>query len=642
MAYQYLENVTLQKAITDFVSAALSECGRVGTEIIPVDVEAFGRVNAAMIVAKNNAPHYNACAMDGVAVKAAATFGATDTTPVKLSPSGYIPVDTGDVLPEDCDAVIMIEDVVKEDDSGDILLYTAAAPWQHVRQIGEDVCIGEMILPANTVITESSIGAMLAAGVHAAEVYRRVRVGVIPTGDEIVSPKESPEAGEIINFNTPVFSAMIKKWGGEPTPYPVVPDKFDLIKAALKKAADENDIVVINAGSSAGRDDYSSDAIAELGRVIHHGVSIRPGKPAIMGIIGKKPVLGVPGYPVSGIVVLRELLRPVIAALCGMSAYAEEAVEATLTRSIVSSLKYEEFIRMKVGKVGGKLVATPLSRGAGVITSFVKADGMLTLPLNSEGAEAGDKVSVKLLRPRSEIENTLCIIGSHDPLIDHISNIMRLHFAESFVASSHVGSMGGIMAIKRGEAHLAGIHLLDEEDGSYNVSYLRQHFPDGGVALIKGVKRIQGLMVAAHNPLAITGIADLKRDGLRYVNRQRGAGTRLLLDYLLKKEAIVPTSIYGYTREEPTHIAVATQIAAGTADCGMGIYSASQSLGLGFLPIGDEEYDFLIRERDLDTALIKKFLDILRGTEFAAACEIMGGYGTDGVGRVLCGGEIYN
>lgn len=635
MAYEYLENITLKEAVAAFTAAALEGNGLLDTEIIPVDIEALGRINAAMIVAASNAPHYNACAMDGIALSAAVTFGATDTTPVRLTGSQYVWVDTGDVLPEGCDCVVMVEDVVEEDEKDVISLYTAAAPWQHVRQIGEDICTGEMILPANTVINEASIGAMLAASVHTVEVYRLPRVGIIPTGDEIVAPKLNPGAGEIINFNTPVFAAMVRKWGGVPTPYPIVPDDFEMIKASLAKAAAENDIVIINAGSSAGRDDYSKAAIASLGRVLHHGVAIRPGKPAILGMIEGKPVLGVPGYPVSGIIVLHELLRPVMAAICGIAPIAEEEAEAVLSRSIVSGLKYEEFICIKLGRVGDRLVATPLNRGAGVITSFVKADAMLNLPQNSEGVEAGETVKVRLLRPRAEIENTLVIIGSHDPLIDSISNIMRLHYPASFISSAHVGSMGGIMAIRRNEAHLAGIHLLDEKDGSYNLSYLRKNFPNGGVALIKGVKRIQGLMVARGNPLGISGIADLSREGLRYVNRQRGAGTRILLDFLLDREGIDPNAIYGYTREEPTHIAVATQIVTGSGDCGMGIFSAANSLKLDFQPICDEEYDFLVSADFLNSELLSQFLTIIRGEEFGTACAAMGGYDTKGIGRII-------
>lgn len=635
MAYQYLETIPLSAARTDFCRAAVASRGLLARELIPVDEQALGRVTAGLVAAAINAPHYNACAMDGIALNAALTAGATDTTPLRLGPEQYTWVDTGDVLPADCDAVVMVEDVVEAGAAGEIALYAAATPWQHVRQVGEDICAGEMILPAHTRISEAAIGAMLAAGVRQVEVLRRPRVGLIPTGDEIVAPKDQPQAGEIINFNTPVFAAMVKAWGGQPIAYPIVPDDYQQIKAALSRAAAENDIVVINAGSSAGRDDYAAAAIAELGQVLQHGVAIRPGKPAITGLLGTCPVLGVPGYPVSGIVVLRELLRPLMAALSGLEPLAEEEAEAVLSRNIVSGLKYEEFVRVKLGRVGERLVATPLNRGAGVITSFVRADGMLNIPQDSEGLEAGERVRVSLLRPRREVENTLTIIGSHDPLIDQIGNLLRLGHAEAYLASAHVGSMGGIMAVKRGEAHLAGIHLLDEGDGSYNLSYLRQHFPAGGVALIKGVKRIQGLMAAPGNPLGLAGIADLSRPGLRYVNRQRGAGTRILLDYLLAQAGISPNSIYGYTREEPTHIAVATQIATGSADCGLGVYSAAHSLGLDFLPICDEEYDFLIRREFLELDLVRHFLEILGGADFAAACAEMGGYDVSGAGRVV-------
>ncbi|MDO4581630.1 MAG: molybdopterin biosynthesis protein [Bacillota bacterium] len=635
MAYQYLENITLEQAVDDFCSAAAAAHGRLTGELIAVDERALGRVNCKILTAAANAPHYNACAMDGVALNAALTAGVTDTTPLTLHSGQYVWVDTGDALPEGCDAVVMVEDVVEGEAEGELTLYAAAAPWQHVRQIGEDVCVGEMILPANSVITPAAIGALLATGIQQIEVYKRPLVGVIPTGDEIVSPRPAPAAGEIINFNTPTFAAMIKQWGGEPRPYDIVRDDLTAIKQALLDACSECDVVLINAGSSAGREDYSAAAIAELGTVLHHGIAIRPGKPTILGLIGNTPVLGVPGYPVSGIIVLRELLRPLLAALCGMAPSTDEQADAVLSRAIVSGLKYREFVRIKLGRVGDRLIATPLDRGAGVITSFLKADALLDLPQNCEGYEAGQTVRVELLRPRGQIENTLTIIGSHDPLIDNIADIMHRRYPRSYIASAHVGSMGGISAIKRCEAHLAGIHLLDEQDGSYNFSYLRQHFPDGGVALIRGFKRIQGLMVAKGNPLGLGGIGDLQREGLRYVNRQRGAGTRILLDYLLKQRGMSSTAVYGYNREEPTHIAVATQIASGSADCGLGIYAAAQACGLDFLPICDEEYDFLIDARFLELDLVRQFLAVLTGEEFAAQAAAAGGYDLDGAGRII-------
>lgn len=632
MVYQYLSNTALDEALAAYVTAVKQNGFAAAVETLPVTPALSGRISAAPVLANIHAPHYPACAMDGIALDSALTNGAGDTTPVRLRTGQYVWVDTGDPLPPGTDAVIMVEDVVEEEEEGVISLYAAAAPWQHIRQIGEDINAGEMILPINTLITPAAIGAMLAAGVGTVLAYKPLKVGIIPTGDEIVNPKPDPKSGEIINFNTPVFAALIQEWGGESTCYPIVPDQFESICAMLEQASRENDMVLLNAGSSAGRDDLAAAVISQLGQVLYHGLAIRPGKPTILGSINNKPVLGIPGYPVSAIVVLREILRPLLYQAYGMTQPPEEQAEAILSRPIVSSLKYEEFVRIKLGQVGDKLIATPLKRGAGVISTLVQMDAMLRIPADSEGLAAGSRISVNLLKPRAQIANTLTVIGSHDPLLDTVANLLRQKYPGSFLSSSHVGSLGGIIAVKRGEAHLAGIHLLDEDSGEYNRGYVRQHFPHGGAALVKGVRRLQGLMVAKGNPLGIAGIADLIRPGLRYVNRQGGAGTRVLLDYLLKQAGIAPGAIYGYNREEFTHVAVATQIATGSADAGLGIYAAAAAAGLDFLPVANEEYDFLLAEEYLRHPLVEQFLEILRGAEFAAACALAGGYGTEGAG----------
>ena len=632
MPHTYLSNTLLSAALVGFLAEVAALGFAAAHEVIPVCPAAVGRIAAAPVMARIHAPHYAACAMDGIAISAVLSHGASDTTPVRLTKEQYVWVDTGDPLPPGLDAVVMVEDVVEEDEEGEISLYAAATPWQHIRQIGEDINAGDMILPMNTRLSPAIIGAMLAAGLGEVEVYKPLSVGIIPTGDEIVDPKPNPQSGEIINFNTPVFAAMIEEWGAKARAYPIVPDDFAAITAALMQAAAENDVVLLNAGSSAGKEDYAAAAIAEAGHILYHGLAIRPGKPTIVGFVSHKPVIGVPGYPVSAIITLREILRPLLFAAYGLAVEGEEEAEAYLARPIISSLKYEEFIRLKLGQVGDKLIAAPLKRGAGVINSLVQMDALLRIPLDSEGYEAGAKVSVSLMRPRAQIANTLTIIGSHDPLLDVAANLLRKHYPGSYIASSHAGSMAGLLAVKRGEAHLAGTHLLDEADGSYNSGYIRSLFPQGGVTLLRGVKRMQGLMVAKGNPLGIIGIADLSRPGLRYVNRQGGAGTRILLDFLLKEASIGPASVYGYDREEYTHVAVATQIASGSADAGLGIYAAAAGAGLDFLPVTEEEYDFLLAQEYQDLPLMQQFLAIITGAEFAAACAALGGYDATGAG----------
>ena len=631
MAFEYLTNLPLEEAKTRFLEALAANGFGPKTERVSVP-DACGRVTAAAVYAHISAPHYLASAMDGIALKAGLTFGATETTPVTLRTGDFTVVDTGDPIPPDCDAVVMIEDVIYQDD-GTVRLYAPATPWQHIRQIGEDICAGEMILPSHTRISPSAIGAMLAAGVLETEVLCRPRVGIIPTGDEIVPPTADPKPGDIVEFNSSIFSAMVREWDAEPVTYPIVPDKKELLRAALSKALDECDAVLLNAGSSAGREDYSAEVIGELGTVLCHGIAIKPGKPAILGYKADRAVIGVPGYPVSGILVLSELLKPLLEQWYRTAPSQEGSMSAVLSRAVVSGLKYREYVRVRLGKVNGKLIASPLSRGSGVVSSFMKADGILTVPQGVEGYAAGDEVEVRLLRDAADLDNTLVAIGSHDPLLDECADLIHRADPKMFMSSSHVGSMGGLMAVRRGEAHVAGTHLLNEADGSYNTAFIEKYFPRGGVSLVECVGRTQGLMLAAGNPLGIRALEDLTGD-IRYVNRQKGSGTRILIDYLCKTRGLDPDRISGYDREEFTHTSVAAQIAAGTADAGMGIYSAAQLYGLDFLPVCMEQYDLLIPDYAMDTPLVQRLLEVLRSDAFRARLEALGGYRLENPGTV--------
>ena len=632
MAFQYLTNIPLEQARSAYREALRRQGFGPAAETVPVR-DACGRVTAGPVYARICAPHYPASAMDGIALAAKSTFGASETTPVTLTEGEFTVVDTGDPIPEGCDAVVMIEDVIRQED-GTVRLYAPAAPWQHIRQIGEDVCAGEMILPSHTAISPAAIGAMLAAGVLEAEVLCRPVVGIIPTGDEIVPPTARPEPGDIVEFNSSIFSAMLAQWGAEARTYPIVPDEKEAILAAVRTALGQCDAVLLNAGASAGREDYSAAVIREVGEVLYHGVAMKPGKPAILGYQGKKPILGVPGYPVSGILVLTELFRPLLEDWYHTGPREEPRQEAVLSRAVVSGLKYQEFVRVRLGKVGGRLTASPLSRGSGVVSSFMKADGIMEIPQGVEGYEAGSAVQVRLLRPAAELENTLVAIGSHDPLLDEAADLLHLADPSLRMCSTHVGSMGGIMAVRRGEAHAAGVHLLDEGDGSYNTSFIRRYFPRGGVRLVECVGRTQGLMLPAGNPQGIRGLEDLSRAGLRYVNRQKGSGTRILMDYLCRRSGLETAEIYGYDREEFTHTSVAAQIAAGTADAGMGICSAARLYGLDFLPVCMEQYDLLIPDSAFDTPMVQRLLEVLGSRAFRERLEKLGGYQVERPGRV--------
>ena len=632
MGFEYLTNIPLEKAQEEYLSLLKNNGFTPKTELIPV-FDACNRVTALPVYAHICAPHYAASAMDGIAVNARDTFGATETTPVILRSGQYVIVDTGDPIPEHCDAVIMVEELVQNEDAT-ITIHAAAAPWQHIRQIGEDICVGEMILPALTKVSPSAIGAMIAGGVLEIEVIRKPVVGIIPTGDEIVPPCTDPKPGDILEFNSSIFSAMLKEWGAEAVVYPIVPDKFEQIQEMTAKASDECDMVILNAGSSAGREDYSAKVIESLGEVLYHGIAIKPGKPAILGCRGAVPILGVPGYPVSGIIVIEELLKPLIDHWMKVPAEQKQYVKAVLTRPIVSGLKYKEFVRVRMGYVGDRLMASPLSRGSGVVTSFMKADGILEIPQGLEGYEAGEEVEIRLLCSLDKLQNTLVVIGSHDPLLDELGNMLHVADESLYMSSSHVGSMGGIMAIRREEAHIAGCHLLDTVTGEYNLSFMKKYFPKGDVKLIRCVGREQGLMVAKGNPLDIQRFADIAKEGVRYVNRQKGSGTRILADYLCKTEQIDTASVYGYEREEMTHTSVAAQIANGSADAGMGIYSAAKLYDLDFIPICVEEYDLIISDYAWNTPMVQQLMKVLKSDIFRQKLMELGGYTVDNAGEL--------
>jgi len=633
MGFEYLTNVPLEQAKREYLELLIQNGFSGRRETIPVQ-DAYGRITAGAVYARINAPHYAASAMDGIALQARDSFGATETTPVTLSPEQFTVVDTGDPIPEGRDAVIMVEELVKNAD-GSVTIHAAAAPWQHIRQIGEDICAGEMILPGYMEVTPAAIGAMIAGGVLELEVIRRPVIGIIPTGDEIIPPCADPKPGDILEFNSSIFSAMLLDWGACPITYPIVPDRFDEIKAMTAKAAAECDMVILNAGSSAGREDFSTAVIRALGQVLYHGIAIKPGKPAILGCCGAVPVLGVPGYPVSGIIVIEELLRPLVDCWLGREAAGKGYATASLTRPVVSGLKYREYVRVRMGRVGDRLMASPLPRGSGVVSSFMKADGILEVPQGTEGYPAGEEVPVRLLKSEETLKNTLVIIGSHDPLLDELADLLHRENRSMYVSSAHVGSMGGIMAIRRGEAHAAGIHLLDTESGEYNRSYIKKYFPQGGVYLVRCVGREQGLMLQKGNPLGITRFADITKAGVRYVNRQKGSGTRILMDYLCRQNGIDSAAVYGYEREEMTHNSVAVQIAGNSADAGMGIFSTAKLYDLDFLPVCTEEYDLLIPQSAWDSATVQQLIATLKSEAFRARLTAMGGYILDAPGEII-------
>ncbi len=626
----YLNTRPVEEAI-EIYTRELSEIIKPQTET-KLASRCLGLVTSEAVYACCCSPLFNAAAMDGIAVRAADTKQASENNPLILQEGkDYIEIDTGDPIHLPYDAVIMAEDVMIEDDTH-IKITKAAPAWQHVRPIGEDIVEGEMLIPTGHLLRPVDIAAAIAGGNDKIRVFTKPKVGIIPTGTEIVrrNPGQDEDSaadnGSIIDSNSYMFEGMVTEAGGEAKVYPVVEDDYDKIKRQIMSALSENDMVIVNAGSSAGRDDYTVHVLREIGKVLVHGVAIKPGKPVILAIVENKPVVGLPGYPVSAYIDFENFVTPVLNMMSGRKTFSRNTVKAVLSKRLVSSLKHKEYVRMRAGKVGDRIVASPLARGAGAAMSLVKADGFCIIPQNSEGFEAGDEVEIELYKSLEELGNTLVSIGSHDLILDIIADKISL-------SSSHVGSMAGLMALKRGETTIAPTHLLNMETGEYNVSYIRELFPDTKMALIKGVTRIQGIMVKKGNPLGIKGVEDLIR--CRYVNRQKGAGTRVLLDYKLKELNINPEQIDGYDKEATTHMAVAALVAKEDIDAGMGIESAAKVMNLDFIEVGPEEYDFAIRLDSLQLPEVQAFIQVLKSDDFHNKLAKMGGYGWERSGEVV-------
>jgi putative molybdopterin biosynthesis protein len=616
-------------------------------ESVPVALEAaVGRVTAEPVWARRSSPPFDAAAMDGIAVRAADTEGAGETFPIVLGRDRYEVVDTGDPMPPGLDAVVMREHVhwlgdAGEDDPGDVELRAAAAPYQHVRSIGEDVSAAELLLPAGHRLRPVDVAAAGAAGMTELVVRRAPAVAVIPTGDEIRPIGAELKPGDLPDTNSLMLAAQASEAGCEVTRHGVVPDEPGRIVAAVRAAAAEADLVIVIAGSSAGRDDYTAEVVAEAGTLAVHGVAVRPGHPVVLGVVagGERaaptPILGAPGYPVSASLTFDIFAAPLLAQLEGAPARDWPRARARLARKLASNLGSDDWVRIRLGRVGGTLVGTPLPRGAGVLTSLVRADALLVVPAALEGHHAGEEVEVRLLRGVGEIERTIVATGSHDLVLDLAASALRKGDPGLALASSNVGSLAGLAALRDGLCHVAGSHLLDPDTGEYTLPWIDRLMPDHDLAVVRLTHREQGLIVAPGNPLGLAGIDDLTRNGLRYVNRQRGAGTRVLLDHLLSQRRIDPADVEGYAREEHTHLAVAAAVAADRADCGLGVLAAARAFGLDFVPVTKEPYDLVLERAGRDSEHLAPLWELLASAAFRAEVDALGGYDTAEMGREI-------
>jgi len=645
----YLQDIPLSEALARFEQALESAGlnGILGEETLELSENLVGRVTTQPVWARISSPHYHAAAMDGFALRAEEIAGAMSTSPVILTVGQQaVYVDTGDPLPLWANAVVPIENVEALDENGQITtdarrprsirLRAGLPPWSHVRPMGEDIVATQLVLPSGHILRPVDLGAVAAAGHDRISVSRKPRVAILPTGTELIEIGQPIETGRIIEFNSLVLAAQIRLWGGEAFRYPITPDDYALIRQRVQESAEQSDLILLNAGSSAGSEDFSAAVVQELGDLLVHGVAVRPGHPVILGMIRRQdgsqcPIIGVPGYPVSAALTGEIFVEPLLARWLGRPPHQPIEIEAKMTRKLTSPPGDDDYVRVVAGRVGDQLLAAPLSRGAGVITSLVRADGIVVLPRGVQGIEAGSRVRVRLYRPPEELNQTIFAIGSHDISLDLLAQYLAAYGRR--LVSANVGSQGGLVALRRGETHLAGCHLLDTQSGVYNLAAIQQYLPDQKVRILGWVNRVQGLLVAKGNPKNIEGLQDLIREDVMFVNRQRGAGTRILLDYQLGLLGISPLQIRGYDQEEYTHLAVAAAVASGRADCGLGIAAAAVALDLDFIPLFEEEYDLIIPAIYAEDDLLRPLFDLATDRSFRAAVGQLPGYDISRMGR---------
>jgi putative molybdopterin biosynthesis protein len=631
LANRYLTTIGKEEAIRRVLAAIgpLEADEEIPTPACP------GRATSKSVLAARSNPPFTSAAMDGYAVSFEAALDADLASPVVLvKGKDAVLVNTGDPLPRGMNAVIMVEEVEERD--REIIVRKPASLWQHVRLTGEDIIEGDMLFPVNFRLGILDVGLLLAAGIRTLRAVRKPRLLIIPTGHELVDIYDEPGPEilphRLIDFNSYTLMALAGEMGYEATKTEIARDR-ERLRAILNQHVSAHDVLIVNAGSSAGTEDFTEGVIRELGEVIFHGVAMMPGKPTIFGLIEGKPVFGIPGYPVSAAISFRTFLKAVYERFCGVST-PERSVSCITPYKLPSTIGVEEVLRVRLVAKGGNYYAYPLPRGAGVFSSLSRADALVTIPENVEGYDEATALPAVLLRPEEELRKRLTIVGSHDLSLDVLRDMVKTRFPAMDLVSAHVGSMSGIVAMQKGIVDLVTMHILDEQELVYNIPAIKKYLTDRAVLLVHITKRIQGLVVAKGNPHGIAGIGDLTRQGVRFVNRQFGSGTRILLDMLLRERRIDPRSIRGYDREEPTHTAAALLVKEGIADVSLAIHAVSRSFSLDFIPLIEEEYDLLATKEFSEDPRFALLLDLVASSEFASRLSELGGYNTKESGKI--------
>ena len=599
----------------------------------------YDRTLAAGVLSRTDVPGFDRASMDGFAVKARDTWGADEAEPrslevagivhagamphVKVEPGTAVEIATGAMMPEGANAVVMVE---QTDTEGDIVhIRKPVSPGENVMHAGADIMQGELVLRKGTRLTSREVSVLAAVGLEAVPVYRRPRVAIISTGNEIAPPGGPLRPGQIYDVNAYAVGAGVLENGGDPVYCGIVRDEPEAFSRALVEAAGNADVILTSGSTSAGASDMMFSTVGGIGKVLVHGIKIKPGKPTIIGETGGKPFIGLPGYPSSALTIFNEVAAPLIRHMSGHREPERSSVRAKMALTLHSEAGREVLQPVGLTRTAEGLAAYPIEKGSGAVTSLRDADGYVEIGDDVHVIEEGTEVEVRLFSPSIDFPDLL-IIGSHCLGIDVIADLMGQRGFT--VRSINVGSMGGFRSIRKGVADVAGVHLLDES-GVYNEPFLKAMGLEGAV-LVKGYVREQGIIVAKGNPLHIHGIADLP--GKRIVNRTKGSGTRTLFDMELRKAADakgmsleqLAESIKGSDVEAKTHSAVAAAITSGKADAGLGIKTVAVQNGLDFIPLRAEEYDFVIRKDVLDRPSARAFLEILRSDPFGAELRKLG------------------
>lgn len=608
-----------------------------GHETVPL-AQALGRVLARKVVAEVDVPGFDRASVDGFAVRAADTLGAGERTPRRLTllaeiltpgktprlavePGTCVLIATGGMVPRGADAVIMVEHTETTEESGATLLeiHRPAAAGQFIAFAGSDIARGETVLRAGQRLTSREIGMLAAVGCAAVEVWRRPRVAIVSTGDEIIAPGESMRPGAVYDSNAAILAAAVEEAGGTPCPLGIGADDDSVLARLVEDGLASCDIVVLSGGTSKGAGDLCYRAVARFADpgIVVHGVALKPGKPLCLAVTGGKPIVVLPGFPTSAIFTFHEFVAPVIRAFAGLPAEAADRVAAHLPLRIPSERGRTEYLMVALSRGDdGGLAAYPNAKGSGAVTAFSQAEGFIAIDVQTETVAPGTPVEVQLIgRPHLA---DLVIIGSHCVGLDILIDRLR---AEGIVAKAlNVGSMGGLAAAKRSECDLAPIHLMDPATGDYNRPFLTP-----ALELVPGYRRLQGIVHRRGDPRfehrsldeAIAGA--LAAPDCLMVNRNAGSGTRILADRLLG--GATPG---GYWSQPKSHNAVAAAVAQNRADWGLAIESVAREYGLGFIPAQDEHYDFVVPKTRMERAPIRRFRALLADPETQAALRALG------------------